>query len=133
MSVVTTMLFPVIDIPREGVKRVHNLIRGVRDVSPREAYRLIAAGAAILDVREPAEFAAGHVEGSILLPLDTLEARVGEIEDLKQRPLVVLCHGGKRSATACAALARLGFTDTANIAGGILAWRRAGLPEVCPT
>lgn len=132
MSLVRSVLFPVIDLPREGMKRLQNLIRGVRDVSVTEAARQIAAGVPVLDVREPSEHAAGHLRGSILIPLGTLETRAAEIAHLKDQPLLVLCHGGKRSATACARLARLGFTGTANIAGGILAWRRAGLPEDRP-
>lgn len=129
MSAIQTLLFPVIDLPREALKRVHNLFRGVRDISAPEAARWLRSGAAILDVREPSEFAAGHVAGSIPIPLGELEARASEIAALKDRPLVVICHGGKRSATACAVLARLGFRRTANLAGGILAWRRASLPE----
>jgi rhodanese-related sulfurtransferase len=125
-----TTLAPLVNIPREGFKRLVNLFRGVRDISVRTAWSMIETqGAQVLDVREPQEFAAGHVPGSRLIPLGSLAARVGELAAFKALPLVVICHGGKRSATACAALARLGFADTYNVAGGILAWRRAGLPE----
>lgn len=121
----------VIDPPRELWKRLVNLTRGVRDISPRQAEALIRdQNAFVLDVREPQEFAAGHVKNSRLIPLGTLSARVQELEPYRARPIVVICHGGKRSATACALLARQGFENTFNIAGGILAWKKQALPVV---
>ena len=81
----------------------------------------------VLDVREQHEYDAGHLSGSLLIPLGQLSDRIAELEQQKDRPIVVICHGGKRSADACAVLAERGFANTFNIAGGILAWRRANL------
>jgi hydroxyacylglutathione hydrolase len=80
----------------------------------------------VIDVRRPAEFAAGHVPGAICLPLDRLGH---EIEDLDPSgPTAVICAGGYRSATASSLLERLGFTDLRNVVGGTSAWTEAGYP-----
>lgn len=118
---------------REVWKRGINLATGVPDAGPSRAARMIAGGAAILDVRDAPEWARGVIPGSILIPLAELQDRWEEIRSLKTRPLLVVCHGGKRSATACRILRRLGFTDPVNLAGGVLAWSRAGLPLEAPS
>jgi glyoxylase-like metal-dependent hydrolase (beta-lactamase superfamily II)/rhodanese-related sulfurtransferase len=77
----------------------------------------------VLDVREPTEFTGplGHITGAILIPLGELAARAGELD--KTRPLVAVCRAGSRSAQAIAILQKNGFTDVANLAGGMLRWR----------
>lgn len=117
-----------IDGPRELWKGFANRLRGVKDITPLEADRLIRSGAFVLDVREQHEFDAGHLSGSLLVPLGQLPSRIAELEGQRNRPIVVICHGGKRSADACARLAGHGYANTFNIAGGILAWRKANLP-----
>ncbi len=76
----------------------------------------------LLDVREPDEVATARIEGSRLLPLGELEARMDELESWRQRRIVVHCHTGARSARACQALRAAGFRDVVNLAGGIEAW-----------
>jgi rhodanese-related sulfurtransferase len=116
----------LINALREAWKRGVNLATGVRDIGPNQAMELIGGGAFVLDVREPEEWARGVVAGSILLRLSDLEERKAEIAPLRHQTLIVVCHGGKRSATACRTLARLGFALQLNLAGGILAWQSAG-------
>ncbi|WP_180131141.1 rhodanese-like domain-containing protein [Rhodoferax sp. BLA1] len=120
----------LIDPPREWWKRAVNLTRGIQDINVLQAQTLIQQGAFVLDVREPDEFEAGHLPASTLIPLAQLPDRVAEIEAYRSHNIVVICHGGKRSATACGQLAQLGFGSTYNIAGGILAWKKAKLPMV---
>jgi rhodanese-related sulfurtransferase len=102
----------------------------VPSVDPAAAAERLRAGTSpaplLLDVREPAEFAAVRVEGSSLLPLSEFAARYGEVP--RDRPLVVMCHMGGRSAMATMHLLANGWTDVTNLAGGIDAWERAGLP-----
>ena len=88
-----------------------------------------AADWVVLDVREPWEWAAGHIEGAVHIPLGDLPERVGEL-DPQARTLVV-CHVGARSAQATAWLHRLGH-DVANLAGGMDAWEHAQRPIVVP-
>ncbi len=124
-----TALSQIIEIPREAWKRLVNVFRGVKDISPETAHAYARdKGALILDVREPGEYEAGHAPDSVLIPLGSLIGRASELEPFRDRAIVVICHGGKRSADACARLSKLGFSRTFNVAGGILAWRKAGLP-----
>lgn len=77
----------------------------------------------IIDVREPAEFAddLGRIKGARLIPLSGLSGRLGEID--RARPLVTVCRSGARSAQAVVLLQKAGFTEVANLAGGMLRWR----------
>jgi len=80
----------------------------------------------VVDVREPDEFAALRLNGVALMPMSQFQQRW---EDLpRDRPLLIMCASGGRSAAATAHLVRNGFTDVANVAGGITAWEKAGLP-----
>lgn len=79
----------------------------------------------VLDVREDWEWEAGHIADSVHIPLGELAARVGEVPG--DRPVVVVCRSGVRSQMAADAMAEAGW-DTANLAGGLLAWFAAGLP-----
>ena len=87
----------------------------------------IPADLVVLDVREPHEWAAGHIEGAVHIPLGDIPARVGEL-DPSMRTLVV-CHLGGRSARATQWLHAQGH-DVTNVAGGMEAWEAAGRPTV---
>jgi rhodanese-related sulfurtransferase len=82
----------------------------------------------ILDVREEDEFSGplGHIEGAVLIPLGQLAARVEELG--RDRPIVAVCRAGSRSAQATAILQQAGFSDIANLNGGMLRWRAEGHP-----
>jgi hydroxyacylglutathione hydrolase len=82
----------------------------------------------VIDVREPFEWDEGHIEGALHLPMGEAVRRRGEIPG--DRPKAVLCAGGLRSSTVISALAREGLTGWYNVAGGMTAWSRAGLPTV---
>ncbi len=97
-------------------------------MTPAEADRLRAAGALLLDVREPVEWAAGRLEGAILVPLGRLAADVGDAVPDRDRTVVAYCATGVRSLYAAAMLARLGYREVLNLAGGIEAWQREGRP-----
>ena len=86
----------------------------------------------VLDVREPAEFATGVIQGAVLIPLGQVEKRIGELDGLKDRPMLVVCGSGGRSAQAIKVLSKYGFTKLTNIKGGMSAWRKANLPVVAP-
>ena len=84
----------------------------------------------LLDVREPAELEKARIEGSMLIPLGQVGSRLGELEEWRERKAVVHCHHGGRSAKACRILLESGFTNVANLAGGIEAWSLTVDPEV---
>jgi len=80
----------------------------------------------VLDVREPEEYAHGHVPGAVSLPQADLATRLGEVP--RDRPLLVVCEAGMRSLRAAQFLRQVGFDDVASVAGGTAAWRAAGKP-----
>lgn len=92
-----------------------------------ESARARLAELRVVDVREPHEFAGplGHVPGATLVPLGTVAAQADAIP--RDRALLVVCRSGKRSERACGILAAGGHR-VLNLAGGMIAWNRAGLP-----
>ena len=84
--------------------------------------------ALVLDVREPAEFAKGHVLGSKNVPLGDFERRAAEFDKHKAKPVIVVCESGSRSARALDTLRTRGFARVFNLSGGFGAWQQAGLP-----
>ena len=80
----------------------------------------------LLDVREPWEYARGHIAGAHLIPLGQLEERVGEVP--ADRPVLAVCHVGQRSLLASLYLKRRGYSEVTNVDGGIAAWVERGFP-----
>ena len=133
MQFVTSNIFPISIAFFSGLMLLWsmfgNRFRGVKEVKPAEALQLINhKNAFVLDVRDPNEYNGGHVLNSVLIPLGTLKARLDELEKYRDRPMVVVCRSGSRSGTACAILAKHGYAQAYNLAGGVLAWQRNNLP-----
>ncbi len=89
---------------------------------------LQSQGALLLDVREVDEHVQEHAPGSILIPLGQLQQRLNEIDGYRNRPVAVICRSGSRSAQALKVLERAGFSAAVNVEGGMIAWKKAGLP-----
>lgn len=106
------------------------LIARTERLSPDVAALRLAASPAplLVDVRAPGERTASHIAGSVHLPLNRLVERAGDLP--RDRPVIVHCAGGYRSAVAASLLQRAGFADVAELAGGITAWEARGLPVV---
>lgn len=100
-----------------------------KGVSPAEATQLInRENALVLDVREPDEFAAGHIPDAINIPVAKLAERIQELDKFRSRPLVVCCLSGMRAGRACSELKKQGFEQLNNLSGGIDAWIGANYP-----
>jgi rhodanese-related sulfurtransferase len=85
----------------------------------------------VVDIRTEAEVARGVIDGAIHIPMHLLPYKT---EDLPQdKPVVLYCHSGARSAQACAFMASKGFNNMHNLTGGILAWARSGKDIVLPS
>jgi rhodanese-related sulfurtransferase len=96
-------------------------------VTVQEAKEKLDSGeVALIDVREPGEFAAGHIPGATLIPVNSVPARKDELPN--DKPLLFVCAKGQRSALAAEFAAAFGFKDLYNLEGGTDAWREAGLP-----
>ncbi len=95
---------------------------GIFEVQPQWLEEHLRA-VQIVDVREPTEFngALGHVPGAVLIPLGALTQRAADLA--KDQPIVTVCRSGARSAQATVLLGKAGFTQVANLSGGMLRWR----------
>jgi rhodanese-related sulfurtransferase len=98
---------------------------GIWEIEPA-VLEEVRAEVMVVDVREPAEFAGplGHIAGAIAIPLGELALRAGELA--RTRPIVTVCRSGGRSVQAIVILRQQGFTELANLTGGMLRWRAEG-------
>jgi rhodanese-related sulfurtransferase len=97
------------------------------EVAPTAVEDLVNAGAVVIDVREPDEWSAGHAPGAVFIPMGQVEARLDEVP--REATAVIVCRSGARSNTVTQFLNLQGF-KAVNMAGGMNAWERAGLPVV---
>lgn len=95
-------------------------------ITSQEAAARWEAGALLLDVREDAEWAAGHVPGATHIPLGQLASRVAELPS--DQTILVICRSGNRSQEGRDILAAAGVEPVTSVDGGVKAWRDAGLP-----
>jgi rhodanese-related sulfurtransferase len=101
------------------------------NLDPADAVLLInRESALVLDVRDEAEFAAGHITDARHIPLSQLEGRVDELRKFKDKPVLVNCQTGMRSGKASNILKKQGFTKVFSLKGGLNAWQQAKLPVV---
>jgi rhodanese-related sulfurtransferase len=80
----------------------------------------------LIDVRTEGEVSRGVIDGAIHIPLHLLPLKVGELP--QDKPVVIYCNSGARSAQACAFVGAKGYNNLHNLAGGIMAWARSGRP-----
>jgi len=101
----------------------------MENFTPRDVARWLAERAILLiDVREPDEYAVERIHGALLCPLSSFDPRA--LPDPGDRKVVFQCGSGMRSAKAMAACADAGVDFAGHMAGGIQAWKRAGLPVI---
>ena len=98
----------------------------IREVDTAGGEQLLAAGSLLLDVREPDEYEQGAIAGSVHIARGQLESQIeGRVAD-RDRPIVVMCAGGVRSAFAAKTLTELGYTDVVSMDGGFNKWKDEG-------
>lgn len=119
------------------MKTAHDLVlaarAGITELSPADAQAWQTAhGALTLDVREPDEFAAGHLPGAVNVPRGMLEFRIADIQPDGTAPLLVYCKTSGRAALSCQSLAGMGYTRLRSVAGGFDLWAAEGLPVEAP-
>lgn len=101
------------------------------NLGPADAVLLInRENALVLDVREESEYASGHITAARHIPLAQLETRIDEIRKFKDKPVLVNCQAGMRSAKAGGILKKHEFSKVYNLQGGLNAWQQAKLPVV---
>lgn len=103
----------------------------VEEISPAEAFEEIQSGdVQLIDSREPHEYAESHLEGGRLVPPALIADEVETHAPDKNKRTLVYCRSGNRSLRAAQQMVAMGYTDVANVTGGILAWQEQGLPIV---
>jgi rhodanese-related sulfurtransferase len=105
------------------------LTRRYKTTSPTGAVALLNRDDVLLiDVREPHEYAASHIDGARHIPLVRLKDALYEFENHKNSPIIVYCQQGTRSKEACKQMSKQGFTQIYDLSGGMLSWEDAKLP-----
>ncbi|KFZ28840.1 sulfurtransferase [Pseudidiomarina atlantica] len=112
----------------------------VKEVDVEQLQAAIAEGARVIDVREPAEYAAGHIRQAVNMPRGVLEMQLNQHPDvagyddalqrIAEQPLYLICRSGGRSALAAESLERMGFTNVFSVDGGMQAWEEKKYPQV---
>ena len=103
--------------------------KGFTNVSAEKAHEMIKTkDLVLLDVRTLSEYKQAHIEGTVIIPVQTLQAGYDKIIDSKDKPVLIYCRSGNRSVTASNILLEKGFKDVYNMEGGIKAWIKAGFP-----
>ncbi len=108
--------------------RLAELKASIPELDPREAWRRVARGAVLVDVREADEIAQGSPPGALRLGRGFLELKIEDAVPDHDRPVVTMCAGGLRSLFAAEDLRRLGYRNVASMAGGFTRWKAEGLP-----
>lgn len=108
---------------------ISRLSKPGKEVGPLQAVQLMnRRDAVVVDVREAAEYATGHIAGARHIPQGQLAGRMKELEKAKGRPVIVACATGNRSRAASALIEKQGHAEVYNLQGGLAAWRQAGMP-----
>jgi rhodanese-related sulfurtransferase len=108
---------------------VRRALLNLKEVSPLEATQLLNhQDAVLLDVREPQEYQDGFLPNSIRIPLGSLSEKAAQLDKHRERPIIIVCRSGNRSAQAGRMLKKMGYETVYNLGGGLHAWRTANLP-----
>lgn len=103
----------------------------IQELDPLEASRVIAdRDALVLDVRPSDAYARERIANAVSVPIGALERRLAELAPARDRSIVVYCGDGNTGERATRTMTERGYTDTANVRGGVAAWKDAGLPVV---
>lgn len=100
------------------------------NITAAELHKRLQAGEKplIIDVREPDEYAAGHIAGAQLMPLGSVDKSIKPVG--KKQEVVLVCRSGNRSAQAYQILAAMGYSSLKNMEGGMIAWEKNGAPVI---
>ncbi len=102
---------------------------GFTEVNPNDAIKLInREEAVVLDVRADSEFNEGHIINAINIPLGLLDGRLKELDEYRERAIIICCKTGQQSAKAGKILQQQGFQKIYKLSGGMSAWSSASLP-----
>jgi rhodanese-related sulfurtransferase len=108
---------------------IQKLLGAGAEVGTLEAVQMInQKNAVVLDVREAAEYSAGRIANAKQIPLSQLSSKLKDLEKFKEKPIIVACRAGLRSAGAAKLLKKNAFNQVYQLKGGLTAWQQANLP-----
>ena len=108
---------------------IQKLLGAGAEVGTLEAVQMInQKNAVVLDVREAAEYSSGRIANAKQIPLSQLASKLKDLEKFKEKPIIVACRAGLRSAGACKLLKKNAFNQVYQLKGGLTAWQQANLP-----
>lgn len=114
--------------PNRFQKLVADAKQRIIEIAPNEARAQLQSGEAVLiDVREESDWKAGHAQGAKHLSKGVIELEIEEQVPNVEQPIICYCGGGSRSALAADNLQKMGYTNVRSLAGGLKAWKEAGL------
>lgn len=109
----------------------HESRRGGQSLSPQQLVALVnGKQAAVIDLRDPADFRKGHIVDAINIPYAKVDERWQELEALRERPVVLVCKMGQFSSAVGKRLLGKGFTQVSRLRGGIGEWQSSQMPLV---
>jgi rhodanese-related sulfurtransferase len=109
----------------------HETRRGGPALTPNQLVRMVnQQQAVVVDLREQAEFRKGHIADARNIPYAKLDERMGELEKLKDRPIVLVCKLGQHASAAAKRMQAKGFTQVHRLGGGLTEWQGSQLPLV---
>jgi rhodanese-related sulfurtransferase len=115
--------------PSRFQKLVAQAKRNIAEISPADARKQVETGDAILiDVREEGDWREGHAQGATHLSRGVIELEIEEQISDATKPIICYCGGGSRSALVAESLQKMGYENVRSLAGGLRAWKQAGLP-----
>ena len=116
--------------PNRFQKLVQDTKTRITEISAKDAASEVQRGAMLIDVREKEDWDAAHIPGAVHLSRGVIELEVEEKAPALDTPIICHCGGGSRSALVAESLQKMGYTNVKSLAGGLKAWKNAGLPVV---
>jgi rhodanese-related sulfurtransferase len=122
---------------KTGAQLVQEVKPQITEVTTSDLANNLAKDIVLIDVREPGEFAEGHIAGSVNFPRGVLEMKIqmhpqfkdaeAPLEEMNKHEIYLICRSGARSALAANSLQTMGFDKVKSVAGGMMAWQEQGL------
>jgi rhodanese-related sulfurtransferase len=105
--------------------------QGGAAITPTNLVNLVnREGAMLLDIRDSKEYSSGHIAGAVSMPVSSIDARIGELESHKDKPVVLVCKMGQHASATGRKLKALGFENVRRLSGGMTEWTASSLPVV---
>ena len=105
--------------------------QGGAAITPTNLVNLVnREGAMLLDIRDSKDYSSGHIAGAVSMPVSSIDARIGELESQKDKPVVLVCKMGQHASATGRKLKALGFENVRRLSGGMSEWTASSLPVV---